>query len=452
MSDLLDDLFRAPAPSKQSRKSKASGESWRDLLTKTKSKIKGEGDKLITRATAYNVSVFVTSHPAWAGVLGFDERQTAPVYLREPPFGAHYAAQRPTPCPRRLTDSDASRIRAWLEVEEHLGVRIEEVRAGVLMGAQLACFDPVRTYLDALAWDGVRRLDTWVCDYLGSKETPYTRAVAARFMIGAVARCRAPGCKVDTMPILEGGQGAGKSQALAALSPEPGWFTDELADLRSKDAPLGLGGKWIVELAELAAIGRADGETLKAFLSRGVDRFRAPYAASSEDYPRRCVFIGSTNADAYLRDETGGRRFWPIKVGRIFVEELKRDRDQLWAEADARYQAGEPWWMHERELTAEAEAEQGARYAADSWEETISAWLEAPLQANVNEFTISDLLRSALGLEAGKHDQAAQNRAVRAFKRLGWTRKQARRDGARVWFYVRPSPLSPVERGEEVNR
>lgn len=428
---------------------------WRKLLTMTPGRAKGPDGKpaLVVRASAHNVTVVLTNHEAWLGVLAFDERLSAPVFLRPPPFADHYAAQSPTPCPRVVDPDDAPRIRAWLEREEHLNPRPEEVRDGVLMAAQRAPFDAVRTYLDGLTWDGVARLDTWLVDYLGAAESPYTRAVGARWLISGVARVRRPGCKVDTVLVLEGEQGAGKSRALAALMPEPAWFADELGDLRNpKEAAHGLAGKWLVEVSELAALGKSEVEVVKAFLSRGTDHFRAPYAPGPKDYHRRGIFAGTTNADTYLRDASGARRFWPVKVGKVYVAELASDRDQLWAEASARYADGERWWLHEGVLVADATNEQEARYVADAWERTIGEWLDEPLQATRDRFGLGDVLSGALHLEVGKHDQAAQNRVANALKRLKWKRRQARRGkGERWYFYERPSRVSRVEGDDRGN-
>ena len=145
------------------------------------------------------------------------------------------------------------------------------------------------------------------------------------------------------------------------------WFSDELADLGTKDAAQDLRGKWIVELGELSALNRGAVERVKAFMSRRVDHYRPSYGTRSQDFPRQCVFIGSTNADAYLGDETGGRRFWPVKVGAIDLDALKRDRDQLWAEAVAAYRADEKWWL-DKETEKAAAVEQGDRRIVDPWE------------------------------------------------------------------------------------
>lgn len=154
-----------------------------------------------------------------------------------------------------------------------------------------------------------------------------------------MARIYRPGTKVDNCLILDGGQGTLKSTALRTLA-EP-WFTDELGDLGSKDAALQLRGAWIIELSELDAMQRMEASRIKAFISRSNDRYRPPYGRHVVDMPRECILAGTVNHQTYLRDETGGRLFWPVRTGRIDIADLKRDRDQLWAGARARYQTGD---------------------------------------------------------------------------------------------------------------
>jgi predicted P-loop ATPase len=215
-------------------------------------------------------------------------------------------------------------------------------------------YHPVRTYLDGLEWDGTPRLDTWLVAYLGAENNAYHRAVGPKALIQAVARAYSPGYKADHVLILEGPQGSGKSSVVAALAPDQGWYCDEIADLGSKDAAQDLCGKWIVELAELSAMKRSEVERTKAFVSRRVDHYRASYGRRSQDHPRQCVFLGTTNGDAYLGDETGNRRYWPSAVGAIKLDELRRDRDQLWAEAVAAYHAGTAWHLDKKDETLAA--------------------------------------------------------------------------------------------------
>jgi predicted P-loop ATPase len=180
----------------------------------------------------------------------------------------------------------------------------------------------VGRYLTHLTWDEIPRIDQWLSTCLGADGNPeYLKAIGPRFLISAVARALRPGCKADQVLVLEGAQGIGKSTAVRVLS-EP-WTTDSLPDLTSKEAAIQIQGVWIVELAELTSMSRSDVEHIKAFMSRNEDRYRPHWGRSSETRPRRCVFIATTNLQGYLRDETGNRRFWPVRCRSIDLERLR---------------------------------------------------------------------------------------------------------------------------------
>lgn len=206
-------------------------------------------------------------------------------------------------------------------------------------------FHPVRQYLTGLAWDGECRLDTLFIDCIGAEDTEYIRAVTRKWMCGAVARVMDPGVKFDTAIVLYGAQGLGKSLILERLGRK--WFNNSLVDIKTKDALEQIQGSWIVELAELAPTYKNDNEIVKAFISRTSDRFRSPYGRRTEEYPRQCVFAGSTNNLMFLKDRTGNRRFWPITGDKDRKTknswDLSKDEiDQLWAEAFVYWSEGEP--------------------------------------------------------------------------------------------------------------
>ena len=249
-------------------------------------------------------------------------------------------------------------------------------------------------------------------------------------MIGAVARIRQPGCKLDTVPIIEGTQGLGKSSAARVLF-DP-WFSDDLADLGSKDAAMQTQGAWLIEISELDAMSRGEVARIKAFVSRSTDRFRPPYGARVIESPRSCVFWGTTNSDAYLKDETGGRRFWPLKAGRIDIAGLAKARDQLWAEADRLFAAGAAWWIVNPEAMRIAEGEQVARYQGDPWDDAISAHLKTVIDVSVEE-----ILRDVLHLEIGRWSQTDMNRVARCLRSRGMVRSQVRTGDKRAWRYRR---------------
>ena len=274
-------------------------------------------------------------------------------------------------------------------------------------------FHPLRAYLKGLRWDGVKRVDRWLTTYLGAAETEYSRAVGSRWLISAVARIFRPGAKADCCLILEGPQGIRKSTALRTVAGE--YFTDELADLGSKDAAMQTRGAWIIELSELDSLSHSEVSRIKAFMSRTTDRFRPPYGMRLVESPRQCVFAGTVNHSTYLRDETGGRRFWPVTCGCIAVETLARDRDQLWAEAKARFEAGSVWWLDTAELIQLASDQQVDRYEGDPWEEVIAPWIETK-----SSVSISEVLEKCLAKPQAQWTQTDKIRAARCLRAQGW--------------------------------
>jgi predicted P-loop ATPase len=264
--------------------------------------------------------------------------------------------------------------------------------------------------------------------YLGAEDTEYSRAVGSRWLVSAIARVLRPGAKADCCLILEGAQGIRKSTALRTLAGE--YFTDELADLGSKDAAMQTRGVWIIELSELDSLSHSEVARIKAFMSRTTDRFRPPYGMRLVESPRQCVFAGTVNHSTYLRDETGGRRFWPVACGRIDVNALARDRDQLWAEAKARFDAGVVWWLETVELVQMAADQQVDRYEGDPWEEVIAPWVES--QSSVS---ISEVLEKCLQKLQALWTQTDKNRAARCLRALGWERYRERHGSRLEWRY-----------------
>jgi putative DNA primase/helicase len=242
-------------------------------------------------------------------------------------------------------------------------------------------YHPVKEYLDELSWDGVERLDTLLIDYLGAEDTPYVRAVTRKTLVAAVARIYEPGTKFDSILVLNGPQGIGKSTFFARLGRE--WYSDSLAisDMKDKTAAEKLQGYWILELGELAGIRKMDVETVKSFVTRTDDKYRHAYGVNVESHPRSCVIVGSTNSDGgFLRDITGNRRFWPVRVlgdGKYKPWDLI-DVDQIWAEAIERYRLGEELFL-KGELAEEAVSQQRDAMEADDREGLVAEYLETLL-------------------------------------------------------------------------
>lgn len=332
----------------------------------------------------------------------------------------------PSFTPRPITDIDVGIIQIRLQ---HLGLeRISKdiVHQAVDVRAHECRFHPVRRYLDGLAWDGTARIDKWLATYLGAPSSDYAAAIGTMFLISMVARIREPGCKADHMLVLEGTQGTLKSSACQILGGS--WFSDNLPDVSNKDASMHLRGKWLIEVSEMHAMNRADTTVLKAFLSRTTERYRPSYGRKEVIEGRQNVFIGTTNRDTYLRDETGGRRFWPVKTGTIHINALERDRDQLFAEAVVRYRDGARWWPDRDFERDHIMPEQSARYEADTWEENIAEYIKTQTKV-----TIGDVARNALHLETPRIGTAEQRRIASALEQLGWYRLPKDWQGKRWW-------------------
>lgn len=382
-------------------------ESWRDNLI--------VGSKDVPKPLLANAITALRDAPAWTNVLCFDAFATETILDQIPPWEFLGIAEW---CSRVWTSQDDILTANWLQ-RQGIAVNVATAAQAVEVVARDRSFHPVLDYLDSLQHDGTPRLNSWLSTYLGCEQNAYIEAVGRSMLIAAVARIREPGCKVDTVPIFEGPQGARKSTAVKALF-NP-WFSDELADLGSKDAVMQTRGVWGIEVSELDAMSRMEVSRIKAFISRTTDRYRPPYGSRIVESPRSCVFWGTTNADDYLKDETGGRRFWPVKVGHIDIDGLLDMRGQLWAEAVVLYEAGVAWWLTKEDVQQEAERQQRDRYTGDPWEETIARYA-----ATEDELTIEKVLRFGLQLDINRCAVPEKNRVARILKSLGWLRKQKR--------------------------
>jgi predicted P-loop ATPase len=242
-----------------------------------------------------NLLVALRAAPELIDVFAFDEMLRAPILMKDLPVAPRGASANNETLPKPVRDTDVSQLQEWLQ---HMGMpRIgkDQTHQAVEQRAQARAFHPVRNYLDGLAWDGARRIDKWLSKYLGAEPSPYVAEIGRMFLIGMVARILKPGCKVDYMLVLEGEQGNFKSTACAILAGK--WFSDSLPDIRCRDAAQHLRGKWLIEVGELSAIGKADTEALKAFISRPVERYRPAYGRNEVIEPRQCLFAGTTNKE-----------------------------------------------------------------------------------------------------------------------------------------------------------
>lgn len=351
--------------------------------------------------------------PKLKDVLSYDEMLCAPFFEGK----------------RSLRDDDVTAIQVHLQRNGLPLVSKDATHSAVDLRARERSFHPAKNYLSALKWDGRPRLDNWLTIYLGVEATAYIKAIGPMFLIGMVARIFNPGCAMDYMLVMEGPQGTMKSTACRVLGGP--WFSDHLPDVNNKDAAQHLRGKWLIEVAEMSAFTRPEAAALKAFLTRTTERYRPSYARKEAIEPRQCVFVGTTNKGVYLRDETGGRRFWPVCTGKIDIAALTRDRDQLFAEAVVRHHKGEHWWPDAAFEREHIQPEQEARYEGDPWEEVIAPWLNGR-----DRVTVYQVAFEAIKCETPRIGTADQRRITAILGRQGWRRSE-KRDANGRQLYVR---------------
>ena len=302
---------------------------------------------------------------------------------------------------------------------------------------------PIRDYLRSIEWDGVPRIKNWLTIYLGAEATNLNSAIGRIVLIAAVRRVLQPGTKFDTILVLEGPQGGGKSTAVKILAGEENFADQDLLTLDSKTQMEAMEGVWVYEISELEGLSRADTNKVKSFVSRAVDQARPAYARFKEKRPRQAIFIGTTNDDKYLRDMTGNRRFWPVKVGKIDLAALARDRDQLWAEA-ADLAAQDESILLDESLWPAATAEQEARLEDDPWFDPLSNLSSAHTEfiGGFERVKSTVLLTQALEFPIERQQQFHLKRLAGLMRKLGWEGPQLLKfkDGNTVRGYQRKAP------------
>jgi putative DNA primase/helicase len=328
-------------------------------------------------------------------------------------------------------DVDDIRVSNWLQ-SRNIQASTAIAREAVELVSRERQKDPLRDWLQSLVWDGTPRLDRWLIEVFNCKDTNYNRTIGRKWLTGAVARALQPGVKFDFALITYGAQGAGKSTVANILAGN--WFTSQLADLSSKDSSQDLIGTWIIELGELDAIGRKDVKTVKAFISRQVDRYRPSYGTRTIEVPRSCVFMGTVNDPLFLSDDTGNRRFWVVEIHTALanVGWLQENRDQILAEALAAWKGGEPLQLP-REMWDEAEKVTQQYRADEMWLDPISEFI-----ANKPYVRMSEVLTSALNISAERQNKSQQMRCAIVLKSLGW--KKVFNHALNAWIYAKDHP------------
>ena len=392
-----------------------------------------------------NVYIVLEKDDKLRGLVGLDLFSGLQVKLRKTPW---------TSTPGEWTESDDFELGMYLAQNYGLVLAsVGDIERGVAQAARRHQFDPVIDYFNRCAegWDGQQRVATALSRYWGAADSEYLRLVSTMFFIGIVMRGYKPGVKNDHAPVFEGGQGQGKSTALKVLGGD--WFADTPFRMGDKDGYLSIQGVLLYEVAELEQFNRSEVTAIKAFMSSTVDRFREPYGRRMKNVPRRCAFAATTNEDAYFKDGTGNRRFWPVQTGGIDIEALKADRDQLFGEAIALMRAGVQWWPTYDQQQRLIGPMQDDREIPDPWRGRIWEYCEGvdsegkPMSAGpLKRVTARELLTRALHFELSKIGPArAETMRVGAIMRkFGWT-KHRESGGAREWYYERP--VAEAEQG-----
>ena len=398
-----------------------------------------------------NAAAIISRHPALAGSVWYDEFASRPVFRRPLPWSGQDKGDEQRGRP--IEDADLAAMAVWMQRECGLMVSPAKVATAIAAVCREQRFHPVRNYLSALVWDGIPRIGKWLHTYLHAEDNNYHSAVGSRWLIGAARRVFEPGCKLDTALILEGPQGLRKSTAAKILANE--WFTDTLPDLTDKDAMHQIQGVWIVELAELTALNKSETSRIKSFMSSLSDRFRPAFGRVPQDFPRQCAFVGTVNPEGgYLKDPTGARRFWVVKCGgedetkKVDTEGLRRDRDQLWAEAVHMHRVGHPHWLDTEELERAAQEQQQDRYAADAKDALIAEWVEENAEIGADgrrSVSVAEVLEGALLInDRSRWSQAEQNLVSRCLTAMGWIRQRVGPRHSREWrYFPRPGHTDP---------
>lgn len=342
---------------------------------------------------------------------------------------------------RPFVDTDYTTIKIELERRGFKGPGTEIVREGVKLVAHKNRFDSAMDWANGLQWDGIERVEMFLATHYRAEDSDYARAVSLYLWTAMAGRCLRPGVQADMSPIFVSGQGTGKTRGIRAMAPEEGSFVEVNLEHRDDNLARGLRGKLVGELAELRGLMTRDAESIKAWMTRTHEEWIPKYQEFAVRFPRRLLFIGTTNEDEFLADSTGERRWLPIRVGESDIEMIERDRDQLWAEAVALFKEKGIIWREAQELAVEHHAEFKVQ---DSWEGPIRRWLETDEMDSeegeprkMRPFKLHEMLSSALGLDVKNVTRREELRAARVLRTLGLRRGSARLNGQvqKCWYF-----------------
>ncbi|HHV9527683.1 TPA: VapE domain-containing protein [Escherichia coli] len=343
-----------------------------------------------------------------------------------------------------FTDADYARLRITMEKRGFKPVGRELIRDVVLLAADDQPFDSATTWLNGLEWDGVPRIETFYHTHFGTADTPYTRAVSMYMWTALAGRVLEPGVKADMVPILVGPQGCGKSSGVEALSPDPAFFTEISFAEKDDDLARKMRGRLVAEIGELRGLNTKELESIKAFVTRTHENWIPKYREFATQFPRRLVFVGTTNEDEFLADKTGNRRWLPVEVSKVDVKAIKTDLLLLWAEARETFKRLGGIQFRDAERLGASVHEQYT--IKDAWLETVEKWLDTPdlmtndIPRNCEFLRASDVLRDAIGLNPSHIGKREEMRISNVLQNCGYKRAQRRIEGkkCKVW-----EPLEP---------
>ncbi len=334
--------------------------------------------------TINNIVTILGNDPYIKGRLALNRFEQREVALKDLPW------RKITPGTEYLTDKDDAAIRHYMEKTYNIS-NVSKTKDAMDITLTKNSFHPICDYLSKLTWDGEKRLDTLLIDYLGAEDNTYTRAVTRKTLVAAVARVFKPGIKFDYVPVLVGPQGIGKSTVIKKLGRS--WYSDSFTTVQGKESFEQIQGVWLIEIGELAGLKKAEMETIKHFISKQEDRYRVAYGRRTENFPRQCIFFGTTNNRDFLRDPTGNRRFWPIDLyvhlptKGVFDELTSEVVDQLWAEAVMLYKDKERLYL-DKDLEEQALRVQTEHSEQDERTGLIQKYLDTLLPEDWDEKSV----------------------------------------------------------------
>lgn len=347
-----------------------------------------------------------------------------------------------------FTDADYARLRITMEKRGFKPVGRELIRDVVLLAADEQPFDSATTWLNGLEWDGVPRIETFYHTHFGTADTPYTRAVSMYMWTALAGRVLEPGVKADMVPILVGPQGCGKSSGVEALSPDPAFFTEISFAEKDDDLARKMRGRLVAEIGELRGLNTKELESIKAFVTRTHENWIPKYREFATQFPRRLVFVGTTNEDEFLADKTGNRRWLPVEVSKVDVKAIKTDLLFLWAEARETFKRLGGIQFRDAERLGASVHEQYT--IKDAWLETVEKWLDTPdlmtndIPRNCEFLRASDVLRDAIGLNPSHIGKREEMRISNVLQNCGYKRVQRRVDGKKMRIFEPVSQPDPT--------